>query len=100
MNLLELFPTVVKDYCTAVKINFHHSSNKSISACARVAGMEVCGCPRGKKEMICTKLDIDFTTVTLSFDWLVFAVKFVWRAAEPGKSIFTTLETEFYHGGN
>ena len=41
-----------------------------------------------------------FTTVTLSLDWLAFAVKLVWRAAEPGKLIFTALKIEFYHGWN
>jgi len=45
--------------------------------------------------------EIDFTTVTLSFDWLAFAVKLAWRAAEPGKLPwklnFTTVEIDFYH---
>jgi len=41
-----------------------------------------------------------FTAVTLLFDWLAFTVKLVWRAAEPRKLIFNTLEIEFYHGNS
>jgi len=54
----------------------------------------------GKKNDFLPPWKFIFTTVTLSFDWLPFAVKRVWRAAELGKLIFITLEIEFYHGGN
>jgi len=53
----------------------------------------------GKKKDFLRPWKFIFTTVTLSVDWLAFAVKLIWRAAEPGKLIFISLEIEFYHGG-
>ena len=103
MNLSELvkFPTVViifyhgkKSISTAAKINlpctleihFYHGNTLTW-----LVGIRGKTCLAGSRtweidfyrleNWILPRLKLIFTAVTLSFDWLAFAVKRVWRAA-------------------